>query len=34
MSAIAGRTGLFPIGPTDPYAFEAGSHQRTGSPRH
>ena len=29
MSANAGRTALFPIGPTDPYAFEAGSQQRT-----
>ena len=29
MSSNAGRTALFPIGPTDPYAFEAGSQQRT-----
>src|SRR5262249_13458189 len=29
MSSNAGRTALFPVGPTDPYAFEAGSQQRT-----
>ncbi|MCW2782831.1 MAG: 1-pyrroline-5-carboxylate dehydrogenase [Marmoricola sp.] len=28
MSSSAGRTSLFPIAPTDPYAFAAGSQQR------